>query len=591
MKIISVLEQGVINACQNLFGAAPDKVQIQLTTKDFEGQWTVVVFPLLRLSKLSPEKTGEVIGDYLTQNTNEVSSFNVVKGFLNLSIADGYWVEMLNEAHQTATYGFAKPDSQPLVLVEYSSPNTNKPLHLGHLRNNFLGYSVSEILKAAGHSVQKVQVINDRGIHICKSMVAWQKFGNGETPHSTGLKGDKLVGKYYVAFDKQHKLEIAELVNAGMSEEEAAKKTPIIQEAQEMLRAWEQGDEHVYSLWQTMNGWVYEGFNATYAAMGVNFDKLYYESETFRFGKDEVLRGLKEGVFYQKEDGSIWVDLTGDGLDQKVLLRSDGTAVYMTQDIGTAIQRNMDYPDISQMVYTVGNEQEYHFKVLFLILQKLGYAWAKNCHHLSYGMVELPEGKMKSREGTVVDADDLMLEMTNTARVISEELGKLDELPEHEQQRLHQTIGLAALKYYLLKVDPRKNMLFDPRESIDFNGHTGPFIQYTHARICSLLRKSEEEVKQSTSNIELSDVERNVLLKIDQYPMVIQEAAAQYNPAELSSYIYELVKDFNAFYQSVPVMKEENLELRQFRLLLSQVTARIIKSGMLLLGIEVPERM
>jgi arginyl-tRNA synthetase len=591
MKIISVLEQGVINACQNLYGAAPDKVQIQLTTKDFEGQWTVVVFPLLRLSKLSPEKTGEVIGDFLTKNIDEVSSFNVVKGFLNLSITDSYWVEMLNQAHQTATYGFAKPYSQPLVLVEYSSPNTNKPLHLGHLRNNFLGYSVAEILKAAGHSVQKVQVINDRGIHICKSMVAWQKFGNGETPKSSGMKGDKLVGKYYVAFDKQHKLEINELVNSGISEEEAAKKTPILMEAQEMLRAWEQGDEKVYSLWQTMNGWVYEGFDATYAAMGVNFDKLYYESETFRFGKDEVHRGLEEGVFYQKEDGSIWVDLTGDGLDHKVLLRSDGTAVYMTQDIGTAIQRNMDYPNISQMVYTVGNEQEYHFKVLFLILQKLGYVWAKNCHHLSYGMVELPEGKMKSREGTVVDADDLMLEMTNTARVISEELGKLDELPEQEQQRLHQTIGLAALKYYLLKVDPRKNMLLDPRESIDFNGHTGPFIQYTHARICSLLRKSGEGVKLSTLNIELSENERNVLLKIDQYPMVIQEAAAQYNPAELSSYIYELVKDFNAFYQSVPVMKEENIELRQFRLLLSQVTARIINSGMLLLGIEVPERM
>lgn len=591
MKIISVIEKDVVNACQNLFGAAPDKVQIQLTTKDFEGQWTVVVFPLLRLSKLSPEKTGEAIGEYLKSNTKEISAFNVVKGFLNLSIADSYWVEMLNGANQTTHFGFGKPESKPLVLVEYSSPNTNKPLHLGHLRNNFLGYSVAEILKAAGHSVQKVQVINDRGIHICKSMVAWQKFGNGETPESSGLKGDKLVGKYYVAFDKQHKLEMSRLVESGMSEEEAAKKTPILIEAQEMLRAWEQGDEQVYSLWQTMNSWVYAGFNTTYAAMGVNFDKLYYESETFRFGKEEVLRGLKEGVFYQKEDGSIWVDLTGDGLDQKVLLRSDGTAVYMTQDIGTAIQRTQDYPSLSQMVYTVGNEQEYHFKVLFIILQKLGYAWAKNCHHLSYGMVELPEGKMKSREGTVVDADDLMLEMTNTARIISEELGKLDELPENEQQRLHQTIGMAALKYYLLKVDPRKNMLFDPRESIDFNGHTGPFIQYTHARICSLLRKSGEEVTATTASVELTAAERSVLLKIDQYPSIIQEAAAQYNPAELSSYIYELVKDFNAFYQSVPVMKEENADLRHFRLLLSKTTAQIINSGMSLLGIEVPERM
>jgi len=591
MKIVSILDQGVRAACQNLFGAQPESVQIQLTTKDFEGQWTIVVFPLLRISKLSPEKTGESIGNYLQENLQEVTSFNVVKGFLNLSIADNYWLEVLQESFKNNQYGFAAADSKPMVVVEYSSPNTNKPLHLGHLRNNFLGYSVAEVLKAAGHTVKKVQVINDRGIHICKSMVAWQLFGNGETPESSGLKGDKLVGKYYVAFDKQHKKEIAELIADGIDAEEAAKETPILMKAQEMLRLWEQNDSAVRQLWTTMNNWVYVGFNETYRAMGVDFDHLYYESETFQFGKEEVLRGLKEGVFYQKEDGSIWVDLTGDGLDHKVLLRSDGTAVYMTQDIGTAIQRTHDYPAMSQMVYTVGNEQEYHFKVLFLILQKLGYAWAKNCHHLSYGMVELPEGKMKSREGTVVDADDLMVEMTNAARSISEELGKLDQLSESEQKELHKVIGLAALKYFLLKVDPRKNMLFDPKESIDFNGHTGPFIQYTHARICSLLRKAEEQVSSDLSSIELTELERNVLLKIDQYPQVIQEAAKNYNPAELAVYIYELVKDFNAFYQAVPVLKEENAELRSFRLLLSQVTANVVKSGMKMLGIQVPERM
>jgi arginyl-tRNA synthetase len=591
MKIVSILDQGVRAACQNLFGAQPESVQIQLTTKDFNGQWTVVVFPLLRISKLSPEKTGESIGNYLQENLQEVTSFNVVKGFLNLNIADDYWLSVLQDSFKNNQYGFEAADSKPMVVVEYSSPNTNKPLHLGHLRNNFLGYSVAEVLKAAGHTVKKVQVINDRGIHICKSMVAWQLFGNGETPESSGLKGDKLVGKYYVAFDKQHKKEIAELVAEGVDAEEAAKETPILIKAQEMLRLWEQNDSSVRQLWSTMNSWVYAGFNLTYKAMGVDFDHLYYESETFQFGKEEVLRGLKEGVFYQKEDGSIWVDLTTDGLDHKVLLRSDGTAVYMTQDIGTAIQRTQDYPAMSQMVYTVGNEQEYHFKVLFLILQKLGYAWAKNCHHLSYGMVELPEGKMKSREGTVVDADDLMVEMTSAARSISEELGKLDQLSESEQKELHKVIGLAALKYFLLKVDPRKNMLFDPKESIDFNGHTGPFIQYTHARICSLLRKAGDLVNMSYTAVELTELERNVLLKIDHYPQVIQEAAKNYNPAELAVYIYELVKDFNAFYQAVPVLKEDNAELKSFRLLLSQVTANVVKSGMKMLGIQVPERM
>lgn len=591
MKIVSIIEQGVRRACTELFKVEPTDVQIQLTTKDFEGQWTVVVFPLLRISKLSPEKTGEAIGAFLVNKYKEVTYYNVVKGFLNLSIADDYWLDVLNSAYSDAHYGNGPSNSKPLVLVEFSSPNTNKPLHLGHLRNNFLGNSVAEMLKASGHKVKKVQVINDRGIHICKSMVAWQLFGNGETPESSGIKGDKLVGKYYVAFDKQHKLEMSALIEDGYSPEEAAKETPILKKAQEMLLLWEKNDNEVRSLWNTMNGWVYTGFNATYAEMGVDFDQLYYESETFQYGKQEVFRGLKEGVFYQKEDGSIWVDLTQEGLDHKVLLRSDGTAVYMTQDIGTAIQRANDYPEMSQMVYTVGNEQEYHFKVLFIILQKLGYSWAINCHHLSYGMVELPEGKMKSREGTVVDADDLMFEMTNTARMISEELGKLDQLSPEEQKVLHKTIGMAALKFFLLKVDPRKNMLFDPNESIDFNGHTGPFIQYAHARICSLLRKAE-----GIDNVELSvavinPLEKNILLKIDQYPKLIEDAAKHLNPSDLAMYIYELVKDFNAFYQSVPILKEENNDLLRFRLILSETTARIIKSGMKLLGIEVPERM
>lgn len=592
MKITATLEAAVKKACDHLYGSQPDTVQVQLTSKDFDGQWTVVVFPLLRMSKTSPEKTGEAIGNYLLEECAEVSGFNVVKGFLNLVIADNYWVEVVNEALKHDNYGAATPDSKPLVLVEFSSPNTNKPLHLGHLRNIFLGFSLSEIMKAAGHETKKVQIINDRGIHICKSMVAWKKFGNGETPEISGMKGDKLVGKYYVIFDQQHKAQIAELVSEGMDAEEAAKQTPILKEAQEMLLKWEQDDPEVRELWNTMNNWVYAGFDATYHEMGVDFDQLYYESETFSFGREEVMRGLNEGVFFKKDDGSIWVDLTEDGMDQKLLLRADGTAVYITQDIGTAILRYRDYPEMSKMVYTVGNEQEYHFKVLFLVLQKLGYEWASNCHHLSYGMVELPEGKMKSREGTVIDADDLMAEMKETARDKAEELGKLEDLSNEEAEDLFRKIGQAALKFYLLKVDARKNMLFDPKESIDFNGHTGPFIQYTHARIQSLLRKAGDDTTSDTNiGIALNDTERQLALKVDRYPEVICEAAEKYSPAELANFLYELVKDYNSFYQVTPVLKEEDADLRSFRLELTRSVGRVVASGLGLLGISAPDRM
>lgn len=591
MKIISILQDSAMGACEELFGSKPKNVQLQLTSKDFEGQWTLVVFPLLQLSKKSPEQTGEAIGNYLVEHCAEVVQFNVVKGFLNLVIADSYWNRVVESVAARKNYGFSEPESKPLVLVEFSSPNTNKPLHLGHLRNIFLGDSVSSVLKAAGHRVQRVQIINDRGIHICKSMVAWKKFGQGETPESAGVKGDKLVGKYYVAFDKQYKKEIAEAITKGKSQEEAEKEAPILREAQEMLRLWEQKDPEIYTLWQKMNGWVYEGFDVTYNKMGVQFDHLYYESETYLYGKEEVERGVSDGIFTRRSDGSVWVDLAAEGLDQKLLLRSDSTAVYMTQDIGTAIQRHRDYPGLSKMVYTVGNEQEYHFKVLFAVLQKLGYPWASDCHHLSYGMVELPEGKMKSREGTVVDADDLMDEMTNTARVISEELGKLEDLTESEQDQLYHQIALSALKYFLLKVDARKNMLFNPKESIDFNGHTGPFIQYTHARIRSLLRKADGSPKVENEPVILSDIERSIALMMDRYSAIIQESAEKLSPAELAAYLYELAKDFNTFYQNVVVLKEEDESLRNFRLLLTESAGKILKSGMKLLGIEVPERM
>jgi arginyl-tRNA synthetase len=593
MKIKDILHQAVVDSCEQLFSFTPsvNQIQLQLTSRDFEGHWTVVVFPLVKQSKLSPEECGNRIGTWMQENIEEVNGFNTVKGFLNIEVSNRYWASVIGKATQTNHYGIVSSEKGPLVLVEFSSPNTNKPLHLGHLRNIFLGYSVAELHRAAGYQVKKVQIINDRGIHICKSMVAWQMFGNGETPQQSGLKGDKLVGKYYVIFDKTHKEQMAELIANGVSEEEAAKSTPVLLEAQDMLRKWERKDSEVYKLWETMNGWVYDGFDVTYSKMGVDFDHLYYESETYLFGKEEVERGVKEGIFTRKADGSVWVDLSDRGLDEKLLLRSDGTAVYITQDIGTAIQRYRDYPEMAKMIYTVGNEQEYHFKVLFAVLEKLGYSWASNCHHLSYGMVELPEGKMKSREGTVVDADDLIDEMTNTARSISEESGKLDELNDEDKNRLYSEIGSAALKYFLLKVDARKNMLFDPKESIDFNGNTGPFLQYTHARISTLLKKAGDFQADSTTSVLLNSHEQQIALKADRYPEIIKEAAENYSPAILANYLYDLAKDYNGFYQSTPVLKEDEEELRKFRLRITAVTGAILASGLRLLGIAAPERM
>ncbi len=593
----SILLPLIKTAIQNNFNfdAADNLLQFQETRKEFTGDVTLVVFPLTKPAGKSPEQVGEAIGAYLLEHSPLIKSYNQVKGFLNLELHESFYLSQFNHHLAEGNYGFAVKPTGRTVMVEYSSPNTNKPLHLGHLRNNFLGYSVAEILKAAGNNVKKVQIINDRGIHICKSMVAWKLFGNGETPVSSGLKGDKLVGKYYVVFDKTYKEQIAELVAAGSTQEEAEKKAPIILQAQAMLLQWEEdhlkGSGETLELWKTMNSWVYEGFEKTYTAMGVDFDKLYYESDTYLLGKDEVLKGLEKGVFFKKEDGSIWVDLTGDGLDEKLLLRGDGTAVYMTQDIGTAILRYKDQPDLSQLIYTVGNEQEYHFKVLFLILQKLGFEWAKECYHLSYGMVDLPSGKMKSREGTVVDADDLMDEMRQSAQDISEELGKLDDATEAEKKELYSMLGLGALKYFLLKVDPKKRMLFNPEESIDFAGHTGPFIQYTHARICSILRKAGTVAPSVVSGLHINPSEKTLVKRLAQYPDSIQEAARTYSPAVIANYVYELTKDFNHFYQTVPILKEENNDLLQFRVAVSSLTERVIKSGMKLLGIEVPERM
>ncbi len=568
-----------------------ETIQVQPTRKDFEGEFTIVVFPLVRFAKKSPEDTASALGEYLQAKMPEIASFGVVKGFLNLSLTSEFWIVNLMAALRDADYGFQEPESKGEVIIEYSSPNTNKPLHLGHLRNNFLGYSVSEILSAAGHKVNRVQIINDRGIHICKSMVAWQKFGEGETPESSGMKGDKLVGKYYVLFDKAFKEEVSEGVNQGLSKEEAEAASPIMKEARETLLKWEEKDPEIYALWEKMNGWVYKGFDATYEQMGVSFDKLYYESETWSLGKDEALKAVDNGIFIRKDDGSVWADLTDDGLDEKILLRKDGTAVYMTQDIGTAILRYRDFPAVSRMVYTVGNEQEYHFKVLFLILKKLGYDWAENCYHLSYGMVELPEGKMKSREGTVVDADDIMSAMTDTARDITTELGKLEGLAEEEREDLYQKIGMAALKYFLLKVDPKKNMLFDPKESIDFNGNTGPFIQYAHARIQSVLRNLGEIKGFDSGSIELNEHERTLQFKIHSFPAVVEEAASIFSPSILANYVYELVKDFNSFYQSTSILHAETDDLIHYRATLAKMTGDVIAKAMRLLGIEVPNRM
>ena len=594
LTLQDTLKQHITQAVQQLYSVDLETVELQQTRKDFTGDITLVIFPLLRHIKGNPVQIGEQIGDYLKKHAGDlVSDFNVIKGFLNLVIADTYYIDFLNQIRENKYFGLAAPNSKEAILVEYSSPNTNKPLHLGHIRNNLLGYSVAEILKAAGHKVYKTQIINDRGIHICKSMIAWQRFGNGETPESTGLKGDKLVGNYYVAFDKAYKEEIQQLIAEGKSKEEAEKQAPIFVAAQEMLRQWEAGDPEVISLWKKMNGWVYDGFTVTYKNLGVDFDSYYYESNTYLLGKDIVERGLAQGVFFKKEDGSVWCDLTADGLDEKLVLRADGTSVYITQDMGTATQRVKDYPDVKGMVYTVGNEQDYHFKVLFLILKKLGYDWASHLYHLSYGMVDLPSGKMKSREGTVVDADDLIAEMEQTAKEISQELGKLDGYTEAQKEALYHTIGLGALKYYILKVDPKKRILFDPKESIDFQGNTGPFVQYTYARIQSILRKyAEMGAADSTAMPDtLHEKEKALLKSITLFPAIVEEAAEEYSPAVIANYVYDLVKDFNSFYQNVSILGEKEPMKLHFRVVLCEKIGEIIAASFKMLGIQVPERM
>lgn len=592
MSLQQILTPSIQKAIQALFDVTVDKIEFQTTRKEFEGDITMVIFPLLKVIKSNPAELGNKIGNYLVENVSEVARFNVVSGFLNIVISDSYYVDYFNGIKDQKQFGFvASNPNEKAVMVEYSSPNTNKPLHLGHVRNNLLGYSVAEILKASGKKVYKTQIINDRGIHICKSMLAWEKFGNGETPETSGLKGDKLVGKYYVEFDKAYKNEINGLIETGKTEEEAKKQAPIIIEAQDMLKKWEAGDEKVIALWKKMNEWVYEGFATTYTNLGVNFDKYYYESNTYLLGKDVVQVGLDKGVFEKDPDGSVWIDLTDEGLDRKIVLRSDGTAVYMTQDIGTAIQRVKDMPDVGGMVYTVGNEQDYHFKVLFLILKKLGFDWASSLYHLSYGMVDLPSGKMKSREGTVVDADDLMQDMTDTAKQISEDLGKLDSYSDEEKAKLYKTIGLGALKYYILKVDPKKRILFNPEESVDFAGNTGPFIQYTYARIQSIIRKADFDFSNKIEIEELHEKEKELVKQIELFPEVIQNAAQNHSPALIANYTYDLVKEYNSFYQSVHILGEVDLTKKIFRVQLSQKVAEVIKSAFQLLGIEVPERM
>ena len=589
MTIQDTLSLQVKEAFKAIYNLELPSVEFQATRKEFEGDITVVVFPMLRVVKGNPVQIGESLGQYLVDNVKEVEAFNVVKGFLNVVISEQYYLGVFNAVKTQDKYGFVFPGNDA-VMVEYSSPNTNKPLHLGHVRNVLLGYSVAEIIKASGKKVYKTQVINDRGIHICKSMLAWEKFGNGETPESTGLKGDKLVGNYYVKFDQEYKKEISALVDNGLSEEEAKKQAPLILEAQDMLRKWESGDETVIALWKKMNQWVYDGFEVTYKNIGVDFDSYYYESNTYLLGKDNITEGLESGVFFKKEDGSVWCDLTDEGLDEKLVLRSDGTAVYMTQDIGTAIQRIKDNPDVSGMIYTVGNEQDYHFKVLFLILKKLGYSWADNLHHLSYGMVDLPSGKMKSREGTVVDADDLMQEMIGTSKEISEELGKLDGYSEAQKEDVYKTIGLGALKYFILKVDPKKRILFDPAASVDFQGNTGPFIQYTYARIQAILRKADFDLS-SEVTVSLHEKEKEVIKQIMLFPETIQLAAANQSPALIANYTYDLVKAYNSFFQNVSIFGADNEDEKIFRVQLSQTVGNVIKSAFGLMGITVPERM
>lgn len=595
MNLEQSLRTEIQKAITALFNTTVDQVQLQPTNQEFEGSHTLVCFPLTRASKLKPEETAKAIGNYLVQHSGVVVRYNVVKGFLNLVISDKIWAETFASIYENKNYG-SLPDNGKEIMVEYSSPNTNKPLHLGHLRNNFLGYSVAELYRANGYNVHKVQIINDRGIHICKSMAAWKLYGNGEAPESSGLKGDKLVGKYYVEFDKNYKAQMKELQDKGMPEPEAEKQAPIMKLAVDMLQKWEAKDPETVQLWKTMNGWVYKGFDATYQRMGVDFEKLYYESDTYLLGKEEVLKGVEKGIFFKKDDGSVWVDLTADGLDQKVLLRSDGTSVYMTQDIGTAILRFRDFPKIEGQIYTVGNEQEYHFKVLFLILGKLGYEWAKKCYHLSYGMVDLPSGKMKSREGTVVDADDLMQEMAEEAERQTRELGKIDELSEVEAKQLFEMIGLGALKFFLLKVDPKKRMLFDPNESIQLQGFTGPFIQYTHARIRAILRKAESmNLVPSANDIKnlatLEPSEREALHLLSLFENKIREAAKDYSPAVIANYAFDLAKQYNQFYQNISIFNESDPVKLRFRIALSDSIASAIKKSMNLLGISVPERM
>ena len=597
MNIENKLADSVINGIKALYQKELplSQVQLQKTKKEFQGHLTLVVFPFLKLSKKSPEQTAQEIGEYLLKNEPSVANFNVIKGFLNLTIASSCWVELLNKIHADKQYGIlASTESSPLVMIEYSSPNTNKPLHLGHVRNNLLGNALANIVKANGNRVVKTNIVNDRGIHICKSMLAWQKYGHGETPESSGKKGDHLVGDFYVAFDKHYKAELAELQVKGLSKEEAEASSTLMAEAREMLIKWEAGDKEVRELWSMMNNWVYQGFDETYKKLGVSFDKIYYESNTYLEGKDKVLEGLDKGSFYKKEDGSVWADLTGEGLDHKLLLRSDGTSVYMTQDIGTAKLRFADYP-IDKMIYVVGNEQNYHFQVLSILLDKLGFEWGKGLVHFSYGMVELPEGKMKSREGTVVDADDLVEEMIETARETSKELGKLDGCTQEEADTITRIIGLGALKYFILKVDARKNMTFNPKESIDFNGNTGPFIQYTHARIQSVLRKAAElglSLSDSLSvDVILSEKEEGLVQMLSDFQVVVKQAGEEYSPSVIANYIYELVKEYNQFYHDYSILREENESLKIFRLTLSSNVGKIIRIGMLLLGIEVPDRM
>ena len=591
MNIEQFLTDKVAAAVSTLYGNAGAPLQIQKTRKEFEGDYTLVVFPLLKASRKSPEATATEIGEYLVANTPEIKAFNVIKGFLNLSLDSAFWAARFREVAANDTFGQAAPTGRT-VMIEYSSPNTNKPLHLGHIRNNLLGYSVAQILKANGNKVIKVNLVNDRGIHICKSMLAWKLYG--ETPASSGMKGDHLVGKYYVEFDKHYKAQIKELVAAGQSEEEAKKNAPIMRQAQEWLRRWEAKDPEIYSLWETMNGWVYEGFDVTYKALGVDFDKVYYESQTYLLGKSLVEEGLARGIFFRKEDGSVWIDLTADGLDQKLLLRGDGTSVYMTQDLGTAFRR-FEENRLDEMIYVVGNEQNYHFQVLKLILKKLGYdEWSDHIYHLSYGMVELPEGKMKSREGTVVDADDLIADMVSTAREMSDELGKLDGCTAQEADAIASMVGLGALKYFILKVDPKKTMLFDPRESIDFNGNTGPFIQYTHARIRSILRKAEEagiDFRTQDEAAALLPEEIELIKALTEYPATVQAAAANFAPSIVGAYAYELAKSFNGYYHDHSILKEECTTTRDMRLRLAEQVARTIRLAMALLGIDVPERM